>query len=174
MDSAPGRAERASARLADVAAPEDRSELVAGAPVALVEVLPDVLDEVLPDVLEEVLEDAPPDVLEDVVPADVLELPDVALPVPGLAVGFGTAAAPAAAAASTGRNCICDERRSVSSVLRSGTSGIDTTMLFSPWVVTSAPETPWLSTRCAMMSRAWLTCSVVTFWSPTSRGVSTI
>ena len=66
-----------------MAAPEDRSELVAGAPVALVEVLPDVLDEALPDVLEEVLPDdmLPEAALDGTVEAYVRVLLDL----PGLA-----------------------------------------------------------------------------------------
>ena len=37
-----------------------------------------------------------------------------------------------------------------------------TTMSSLLRVVTSAPATPLASTRCTMMSRAWLSCSVVT------------
>ena len=76
--------------------------------------------------------------------------------------------------ASTGRNCSCEDLLMASRVSWVGTSGMLTTMLRSPWVVTSAPDTPPASTRWTMMSRAWASCSVETVWLPVRRGSSTI
>ena len=63
------------------------------------------------------------------------------------------------AVARTGRNCICEDAEMASSCSSVGVPGMETTMLFSPWVVTSAPVVPWESMRWTMMSRAWDSCS---------------
>ena len=84
-------------------------------------------------------------------------------PVPlgdGVAAGCGVPAA----TASTGRNCSCEDLLIASRTSWVGISGMLTTMLRSPWVVTSAPDTPPASTRWTMMSRAWFSCSVETVW----------
>ena len=81
---------------------------------------------------------------------------------------------PPEASARTGRNCICEDCWSAFLVSCEGTSGRLTTMLRSPCVVTSAPETPPASTRWTMMSRACESCSGVTVWPPVTFGSSTI
>ncbi|GAA1779990.1 hypothetical protein GCM10009811_01630 [Nostocoides veronense] len=116
----------------------------------------------LPEVLEEPVE--PSLVLEEPVePSLVLDEDGV----PAVGVGTGVVGS----ATSTGRNCRADERRRFSSCWRVGFSGIETTILSAPCVVTSDPDTPCESTRSAMMSRACATCSLETVWSPTSRGL---
>ena len=82
----------------------------------------------------------------------------------GSATGRRPACGEPAATASTGRNCSCEDLLIASRTSCVGISGMLTTMLRSPWVVTSAPDTPPASTRCTMMSRAWLSCSVETLW----------
>ena len=67
-----------------------------------------------------------------------------------------------AATASTGRNWSWEDRLIASRTSWVGISGMLTTMLRSPCVVTSAPDTPPASTRWTMMSRAWLSCSAET------------
>ena len=78
----------------------------------------------------------------------------------GVATGWGEPAA----TARTGRNCSWEDLLIASRTSCVGISGMLTTMLRSPWVVTSAPDTPPASTRCTMMSRAWLSCSLETVW----------
>ena len=86
----------------------------------------------------------------------------------GEALGSGTGTPDATA--STGRNCSCEDLLIASRTSCVGISGMLTTMLRSPWVVTSAPETPPASTRWTMMSRAWFSCSAETVWPASVRG----
>src|SRR5918993_733848 len=79
-------------------------------------------------------------------------------------LGDGVGCGAPAVTASTGRNCSWEDRLMASRTSWVGISGMLTTMLRSPWVVTSAPETPPASTRWTMMSRAWLSCSAETLW----------
>ena len=103
--------------------------------------------------------------------------PDVGLeePEPLVSLGAGSMSEGSPmAVASTGRNCICEDAAIASSCSLVGVPGMATTMLESPWVVTSAPVVPCESMRWTMMSRASASCSGETLPPPVTRGSRTI
>jgi len=91
-------------------------------------------------------------------------------PEPGVedAVGVG------AAVIRTGRKRICADSRTRFSVASLGLPGRATTMLFPPWLVICASATPDESTRCRMMSIAWVIVELVTFDASVVVGVRMI
>lgn len=85
-------------------------------------------------------------------------------PVSSAVIGSGPATA------STGRNTICADSRTSSSVSSLGLPGSATTMLLPPWLEISASATPEASTRWRMMSIAWSMAWFVTCSPPVVTG----
>ena len=77
------------------------------------------------------------------------------------------------AAAMTARKLSCELRESESSTCWLGFPGMETTMSFSPSVVTSASDVPVASTRLRMMSTACLTWLELTLLPPVTTGSRT-